>query len=83
MTRRGAMQLRDREEFFVEITGEPFHLGRLVIFSDRDKFNVDIDLVEKESKKIFHHIGRLYQLEREDAVELAMQKLSHFLNKKT
>lgn len=74
-------------EYFVPLTGHEFLLGRItlapILKEGRRFFHGDLDIVQKESKKIFSHIGVYTLSENEDeAIDLAMQKLSDFLRKK-
>lgn len=51
-------------ELFIPIQDQEEYLARVVIMCNQEmtKFNADLDVVYSESKKIFKHIGRLYDL---------------------
>lgn len=69
------------QDYFVKIENEEHHLGRITI--NRAKlFNVEIDIVQKESKKIFHHVDMLYNIEdKTEAIDSGVQVLAKFLKK--
>ena len=70
-------------EFFVKLDGQDFLLGRLSINKMSQSFWVEIDIVQKESKKIWAHVGNLYGIrELDEAVDMSVQSLSDYLNKK-
>ncbi len=71
-------------DFFVPLEGDPYHLGRLTLNQmgeqDNPLYNVEIDIVTKESKKIYHHVAILYDFsDIHEAIDRSMQKLSEFL----
>lgn len=70
-------------EFFIKLEGQEFLLGRLSINKMNDSFWVEIDIVQKESKKIWAHVGNLYGVaELDEAVDRSVQTLSDYLQKK-
>ena len=72
------------KELFVPIEGSPYHLGRLTVNKMHDGVYVEIDVVFKESRKIWSNVDRLYrQLDEQDALDNAMQSLSNYLRLKS
>lgn len=71
-------------EYFVPINENPHVLGRIVLIEKNDSTLVsEIDLIFKESGKIYAPVGRIDNLEnKDDALSLSRQKLSLFLLKK-
>lgn len=70
-------------EFFVKLEGNEFLLGRLSINKMNASFWVEIDIVQKESKKIYAHVGNVYGIsELDEAVDRSVQTLSDFLKSK-
>jgi hypothetical protein len=70
-------------EFFIKLEGQEFLLGRLSINKMNSSFWVEIDIVQKESKKIWAHVGNLYGIsELDEAVDRSVQTLADFLQKK-
>lgn len=70
-------------EFFVKLEGHDFLLGRLSINKMSSTFWVEIDIVQKESKKIYAHVGNVYNMsELDEAVDRSVQTLADFLKPK-
>jgi hypothetical protein len=68
-------------EFYVGITGEDFHEGRITIMKTGSSYSSQIDIVVRENKKIFKHIDMKYGYgDPHDLLNQSMQSLSHFLN---
>lgn len=70
-------------EFFIKLEGQDFLLGRLSINKMNQSYWVEIDIVQKESKKIWAHVGNLYGIkELDEAVDQSVQTLSNYIQKK-
>ena len=70
-------------EFFIKLEGQDFLLGRLSINKMNQSFWVEIDIVQKESKKIWAHVGNLYGIsELDEALDQSVKTLSNFLQSK-
>ena len=70
-------------EYFIKLEGQDFLLGRLSINKMNTSFWVEIDIVTKESKKIYAHVGNLYNLtDLDEAITNSVQMLSVFVSKK-
>lgn len=71
-------------EFFLKIEGQEFLLGRLSINKMNTSFWVEIDIVQKESKKIWVHVTDLYDIrELDEAVDRSVQALSDYFKNKS
>lgn len=71
-------------EFFIKLEGQDFLLGRFSINKMNQSFWVEIDIVQKESKKIWAHVGNLYGIsELDEAVDRSVQTLADYVQKKT
>lgn len=72
------------QEFFIELQGlSPFLVGRIVIIENGAAFDVEIDIVQKESGKIFNHVTILYgQADAREALDLAVHHLKQYLQSK-
>jgi len=69
------------QDYFVKIENEEHHLGRITL-NKAKHFNVEIDIVQKESKKIFRHVDILFNIEdKTEAIDSGVQVLAKFLNK--
>lgn len=70
-------------EHFVPLEGDEYLLGRLTLNKAHDGLTMEIDIVQKEGRKIFCSVDRLYRISDDDeALHLGIQKLSEFLSKK-
>jgi hypothetical protein len=70
-------------EFFIKLEGQDFLLGRLSINKMNTSYWVEIDIVQKESKKIFAHVGNLYNTaDLDEAVTRSVQMLSNYTRPK-
>lgn len=69
-------------EHFVPLEGDEYLLGRLTLNKAHDGLTVEIDIVQKEGRKIFCSVDRLYHLsDVDEALHLGIQKLSEFLTR--
>lgn len=69
------------QDFFVNIDNDQHRLGRITLNLHSDGFVVEIDIVQKESRKIWQHVDTIYKLEQaDDALQTAVQRLSQFLS---
>ena len=71
-------------EHMIELKGlSPFLVGRITIFKQESGFNVEIDIIQNESGKIYNHVRSLYgEAEPREALDLAVQYLKNFLDNK-
>lgn len=71
------------QEFFIKLGEHPYLVGRLTLNWINKKFNVEIDIVQIESKKIWSHVDILYGVdEKDECLERAVQRLSDYLKTK-
>jgi hypothetical protein len=69
------------QDYFIKLDQSEFQVGRLTLNQLGNQFSIEIDIVQKESKKIFKHVGILYNFqEKNEAIDAGVQHLSHFLN---
>lgn len=70
-------------EHFVPIEGQEFLLGRLTLNKAHDGLTMEIDIVQKDTRKIWRSVDRLYRLQEDDeAIYLGVQRLSDYLKTK-
>ncbi len=70
-------------EYFIKLDGQDFLLGRLSVNKLNQAFWVEVDIVQKESKKIWVHVGDLHGIvELDEAIDKSVQALADFLKKK-
>jgi hypothetical protein len=67
------------KDFFIPFENDLYKEGRLIInFLEKD-YSVEIDIVQKDSRKIYYHIGLLTKIESEqEAIEAGIFKLKSF-----
>lgn len=68
-------------EHFVELSAlSPHLIGRIVVFKDLKKLNIEIDIVQTESGKIYKHVKSIYgEEDLQDALASSIQILKNFL----
>jgi hypothetical protein len=67
-------------ELFVPFEGDEFYEGRLTLNLLNKGYSVEVELVQKESKKIVKAITTLYHLDSEqEACDRGMQELATFV----
>ncbi len=70
-------------EYFIKLDGQDFLLGRLSINKMNSSYWVEIDIVQKESKKIFAHVGNLYNTaDLDEAVNRSVEMLAQYVKPK-
>lgn len=70
------------KEHYIKFESDPYREGRIIVTKLHDGFSVEVDVVQKESKKIWYHVGQYYKLPSEnEAVEEGVQRLIEFLQK--
>ncbi len=77
------MQIKEfPAEYFIKLDGQDFLLGRLSINKMENSFWVEIDIVTKESKKIYAHVGNLYNIsDIDEAITSSVQMLSTYVGR--
>ena len=69
-------------EKYVELENNPYLLGRVSVYHVKDDFHAEVDIIHKESHKIFKHVDIIYnQQSVEEAVITGIQRLRQFLDK--
>ncbi len=72
------------QEYFLEIEGEKSRVGRVIISRHHDGFAAEVDIVQRESKKIWWHVTRIYRCcDEREALDEAVYSLTTFLKKRT
>lgn len=67
-------------EKYIELENNPYLLGRITIHQVKESFHAEVDIVHKESHKIFKHIDIVYnQYSGEEALITGVQRLRQFL----
>lgn len=73
------------EEHLIELKGlSPFLVGRISIMPHGEMFNVEVDIIQSESGKIFNHVKILYnEMDKREALNLGVHHLQKYLNSKS
>lgn len=70
-------------EYFIKLDGQDFLLGRLSVNKMNSSYWVEIDIVTKDSKKIFAHVGNLYNTaDLDEAVNRSVEMLAQYVKPK-
>lgn len=68
------------QDYFVTLENDQHCLGRITLNLHGYDFAVEVDIVQKESRKIRKHVDTLYKIDNhEDALQLGVQRLAQFL----
>lgn len=73
------------QEFFVRLHGLDEHLkGRITLYQGVHGFDLEIDIVQKESGKIYNHVKSMYnESDAREAIDMAVQYLKDYLVSKS
>ncbi len=67
-------------EKYIELENNPYLLGRISINQVKENFHAEVDIIHKESHKIFKHVDIVYnQYSAEEALIVGVQRLKQFL----
>ncbi len=70
-------------EVLIPLESHPHLLGRVTLNLVQDGVSVEIEIVQKEGRKIWAIVDRLYRIESDDeAMDLAVQRLSDYLSQR-
>lgn len=70
------------KEFFVELSKDEHRIGRLTVNKNSRGFTCEIDIVLKESMKIWTHVDFLSNLiDEHEATEMGVHGLTQYLKK--
>ena len=68
------------QEKYIELENNPYLLGRISVHHVKESYHAEIDIIHKESHKIFKHVDIIYnQYSAEEAVITGVQRLRQFL----
>jgi hypothetical protein len=70
-------------EKYIEFDNDPYFLGRITVNKFKTQFHVELDIVHKETHKIYKHLGRLYDFdELSDALETGYHQFVKIIGNK-
>lgn len=68
------------QEKYIELENNPYLLGRITIHHVKNDFHAEVDIIHKESHKIFKHVDIVYQqYSAEEALITGVQRLRMYL----
>lgn len=69
-------------EKYIDLENNPYLMGRITIHQVKDEFHAEVDIIHRESHKIFKHVDIIYrQYSSEEALIVGVQRLRNFLQK--
>lgn len=70
------------KEKYIELENNPYLLGRITVHQVHAEYHAEVDIINKESHKIFKHVDIVYrQQSSEEAIIMGVQRLRQFLEK--
>ena len=70
------------QEKYIDLENNPYLMGRISINQVREQFHADVDIIHRESHKIFKHVEIVYnQHTAEEALITGVQRLRQFLER--
>lgn len=67
-------------DFFLEIEGDAYRVGKLTVNKDHNGYSVDVAIVQRESKKIWKHVTQIFgESDPQEALDNGVFALSTFL----
>jgi len=67
-------------EKYIELENNPYLLGRITLHHVNEDYHAEVDIIHRESHKIFKHVAILYkQYSSEEALISGIQRLRQFL----
>ena len=67
------------KEHYIELENNPYLMGRISINQVKEEFIAEVDIIHKESHKIYQHVDILYFGDSpEDALISGVQRLRRF-----
>ena len=68
------------QEKYIDLENNPYLLGRITIHHVKNDFHAEVDIIHKESHKIFKHVDIVYQqYSAEEALITGVQRLRKYL----
>lgn len=69
-------------EKYIDLENNPYLVGRIIIYQVKEEFHAEVDIIHRESHKIFKHVDIIYrQYTSEEALIVGVQRLRLFLEK--
>ncbi|HXH31010.1 MAG TPA: hypothetical protein VNJ01_09380 [Bacteriovoracaceae bacterium] len=70
------------QEKYIDLENNPYLIGRISVNQVKDAFHAEVDIIHRESHKIFKHVEIVYnQQSAEEALITGVQRLRQFLER--
>jgi hypothetical protein len=67
-------------EKYIDLENNPYLLGRITVHQVKEDYHAEVDIIHRESHKIFKHVDIVYrQYSAEEALITGVQRLRQFL----
>lgn len=68
-------------EKYIDLENNPYLMGRICVNQVKESYHAEIDIIHRESHKIFKHVDIVYnQYSAEEALIVGVQRLRQFLD---
>lgn len=68
------------QEKYIDLENNPYLMGRITLYQVKEDFHAEVDIINRESHKIFKHVDIVYrQQSAEEALIVGVQRLRQFL----
>ena len=68
------------QERYIDLENNPYLLGRITVHHVKEDYHAEVDIIHRESHKIFKHVDIVYrQYSAEEAVITGVQRLRQYL----
>ncbi len=75
------MNIEFPKEYYLNLENNDNLLARIIVNKYKSAFSFEADIVFKESRKIFKHVGSQFNFDEErDALDQGVIKVSNYLN---
>ncbi|MCK6596257.1 MAG: hypothetical protein L6Q33_13735 [Bacteriovoracaceae bacterium] len=71
------------KDYFVDVPGQEYLVARITMHKMKTDYMVEMDIILKDSSKIWSHVGSLYKLPDEtEALDRSVQYLADYMKSK-
>lgn len=69
------------QEKYIDLENNPYLMGRITIHHVKNDFHAEVDIINRESHKIFKHVDIVYgEITAEEALIVGVQRLRRYLD---
>lgn len=71
------------KDYFVDVPGQEYLVARITMHKMKSDYMVEMDIILKDSSKIWSHVGSIYKLPDEtEALDRSVQFLADYMKSK-